>query len=70
MASARKTYVRTKPAHAAQPQGQQVDSACFINDVLDGTITATRMEIIVAPGNGLYLRTEYIDPNGNGGGPP
>lgn len=63
MASARKTYARSKPAHVAAPPTEQAEKASFINDLLDGTIQATTVESIRTP-QGLLIRLEYDDPDG------
>lgn len=67
MASARKTYTRGKPQHAALPLEESFEKACFMSDLLDGTIQATGLSEIRA-GNGNLIRLEYDDPQGVGAG--
>jgi hypothetical protein len=62
-----KNYVRTKSKHRAAPGGSRADAACFINDVLDGTVQATAVNIIKTPA-GVYVRLQYDDPDRPGAG--
>jgi hypothetical protein len=64
MASARKSYSRSKQAHARVPQGERQDYACIMSDVLDGTITASRLIEVRNP-QGRIIRFDYDDPLGN-----
>lgn len=66
MASRRKTYVRTKPDHTQAPRSEAVEHACFLNDLLDGTIQATALHE-VRDGRGRLIRIEYDDPDGASG---
>lgn len=63
MASRRKTYTRSKPEHLRAPPGEAFQHACFLADLLDGTIVATALHE-VRDGNGRLQRIEYDDPNG------
>lgn len=66
MASVRKPYTRTKPVHRNLPRTDQVEAACFINDLLDGTIQATNYIEVRNP-QGRLVRIDYDDPDGNSG---
>lgn len=61
MASARKTYTRTKPSHLIAPPTREAERTAFINDLLDGTVRAST---VVELANG---RLEYDDPQGAAG---
>lgn len=63
MASRRKPYARTKPEHQQLPATEEYTFACFMADLLDGTITATALHE-VRNGGGRLTRLEYDDPNG------
>lgn len=63
MAAARKNYARTKARHLAQPNSEQFEKACFMADLLDGTIEATDMQE-QRNGNGRLIRLTYNDPTG------
>lgn len=63
MASRRKQFARSKPAHRGQPAAEQFEFACFMADLLDGTITATALHE-VRNGQGRLVRIDYDDPNG------
>jgi hypothetical protein len=58
MATVRKPYVRTKPAALLAPKIPQAERAAFINDLLDGTVRATKL--IELPNGTL----QYDDPQG------
>lgn len=64
MASRRKAYSRTKQEHARLPATAEFAYACFMADLLDGTVTATAVHE-VRDGNGRFQRLEYDDPNGD-----
>lgn len=63
MASARKSYSRSRPQHIAAPDTERFTKACFINDLLEGVIRATSVSE-VRDGNGRLIRLEYDDPQG------
>lgn len=63
MASARKNFSRSKQIHGYQPRNEQFEKACFLADLLDGTIKATAV-YEVRNAQQRLLRLEYDDPNG------
>jgi hypothetical protein len=65
MAAAKKNYARTKQGRANLPKTDEFERACFIEDVLDGTVEASGMEEI-RNGQGRLIRIEYDDPSGAG----
>lgn len=66
MASVRKTYTRSKPAQLKAPSSERAEKTCFINDVITGTIQATKVIEVRTP-QGKLIRLEYDDPDGNSG---
>ena len=63
MAAVKKNYARSKPGRQLMPKSDDFERACFMEDLLDGTIEASNMSE-VRDAQGRLIRIEYDDPNG------
>jgi hypothetical protein len=59
--ASRKTYARSKAQHLKAPTSEQFQRACFLADLLDGTIHPTGV-IEIRDGQGRLIRLEYDEP--------
>jgi hypothetical protein len=66
MATARKQYVRTRGKHKLAPPTEGAEFGCFINDVVDGTIQASKA-LPIRDGQNRLVRIDYDDPDGGPG---
>lgn len=62
--AARKNYVRSKNKRKHLPQTPEYERACFLEDMLDGTITGVDDVQEVRDGQGRLVRLTYQDRNG------
>jgi len=63
MAARRKNYERTRGKHFQMPKSEQFEKACFLDDLLSGTIVATDVQEI-RDGQNRLVNLTYNDPNG------
>lgn len=62
MASARKSYARSKQDHTRLPATEPFEFAALMADLLDGSVRATALHE-VRDGQGRLVRLEYDDPS-------